>query len=321
MGRFQTEEVVWMRTANSLLVGEDGAIRGYLRHRSELSEQTKVWYSALLHRYAKWLIARGLDATVSAVNMENAEEYLEDRREEVKVSSTRCETIVLKSFGQYIGKRILKTVSPVGDLRIPPADDTTRRALTDQELTRLIVTARRGTEGRRNLAIIRVAAGCGLRLGEMCSLYVADILWDTGELVVQGPTSKSRRSRKVVMPDETIDALDDYVSGHPEGAPVFLTRSSRALRKQGMAAIFRTLAEEASIPDLSAHTLRHTWATNYLRAGSGDIIQLTRAAGWRDRQNRMAMRYVHERPLSERRNAPSPFAVLDGGRVYRRHAS
>jgi integrase len=310
-----------MRTLNSPLVGEDGAIRGYLRHRSELSEQTKAWYSSLLHRYAKWLTARGLDATVAAVNMENAEEYLEDRREEVKVSSTRCETIVLKSFGQYIGKRILRAESPVGDLRIPPADDTTRRALTDQELTRLINVARRGAEGRRNLAIVRVAAGCGLRLGEMCSLWLADILWDTGELVVQGPTSKSRRSRKVVMPDETIDALDDYVSGHPQEAPVFLTRSGHQMKKQGMAAMFRMLSEESEIPDLSAHTLRHTWATNYLRAGSGDIVQLTRAAGWRDKQNRMAMRYVHERPLIERRRAPSVFSVLDGGQTYRRKVS
>jgi integrase len=314
MGLLQPNQVRYeMRNASSPLLGETGAIKGYLRHRSELSEQTKAWYEGLLQRYAKWLTGRGLEAIVAGVSMDNAEAYIEERRETVKVSSTRCDAIVLKSFGQYIGKRILRADSPLTDLRIAQPDDTTRRALTDQELTRLIGVSKRGLEGRRNYAIVMTAAGCGLRLGELTALWTTDVLFEYDELVVQGRTSKSRKTRKVVMPPETVAALDDYLSDRAGESPVFLTRLNKAFHKQGMAAVFRSLAAEAEIPDLSAHSLRHTWATNYLRAGSGDIVQLTRAAGWRDKQNRMAMRYVHERPLSERRRQPSVFTVLEGG--------
>jgi integrase len=300
-----------MRTANSPLLGREGAIAGFMLHRLDLSERTRWLYESLLKRFATWL---GQDSTVASVTMDTAEQYLEARRAVVKASSTRADAIVLKSFGNYIGKRILRVKSPLADLRIAQPDDTTRRALTDDELRRLIRVSKQGPYGARDHAIIRVAAGCGLRLGELIALNTQDILWDDGQIIVQGATSKSKKTRRVTMHDEIAAAID-HMGG--EDGPLFVSRLGTRFRHQGMAALFRRMSEEASIPDLSPHMLRHTFATNFLRAGTGDLVQLAREAGWRDKQNRMLMRYVHERPLAERRKAPSPFAVLDGDAVVR----
>jgi integrase len=304
-----------VRTKNSPLDGDEGVIRSFIRHRTDLSPQTRIWYGALLRRYAAWLRLSGLPVTVASVNMATAEQYIEMRGERVKANSLRCEAIVLRTFGNYIGAQIIKGTSPVAGVRIPQADDSPRRALTNAELNRLLAASKRGPNGKLRHAIVRVAAGCGLRLGELCGIRLEDVLFDDSELVVNGATSKSKRLRKVTLHDEVIAGLDDYLRhervGPDQGsAPLFLNRLGRGFRTSGMASLFRDLAVSSEIPDLSAHMLRHTWATFFVRAGTGDFTQLTREAGWRDKQARMAFKYVHEKPIAERRRAPSPFSVL-----------
>lgn len=312
---FTTEQTYKMRDATTPLEGDDGAIRGFLRHRHDLSPQTQAWYGGLLGRFAAWLRTSGVQPIVASVNIDTAEQYLDARREVVRASSTRCDAVVLKSFANYLGQRVLKTDSPLKDLRIPKMDDTTRRPLANEELSRLLSVSRRGENGKRNHAIVSAAAGCGLRLGELVALRYGDVDFDNAALVVRGPTSKSKKTRRVTMHDEVASAIDAYRGEEREGpehddAALFLARGHKPFKVQGLSAVFRMLAEESEIPDLTAHTLRHTWATNFLRAGSGDIIDLSRDAGWNDKQNRMAWRYSHEKPIAERRRQPSPFSVL-----------
>lgn len=53
---------------------------------------------------------------------------------------------------------------------------------------------------------------------------------------------------------------------------------------------------------------RHTWATNFRKYGSGDLLDLKQQGGWRD--DKMLLRYSHQPPLSERRRGPSPMDAL-----------
>src|SRR5206468_11971745 len=61
------------------------------------------------------------------------------------------------------------------------------------------------------------------------------------------------------------------------------------------------------IRDLSAHILRHTWATNFHRSGSGSKFDMQVEGGWTT--GRMVERYCKARPFEERRKAPSPFTA------------
>lgn len=111
---------------------------------------------------------------------------------------------------------------------------------------------------------------------------------------------------------EVAQALDRYISEYREGpedeaAPVFLTRLSQPFSVGGLRSVFRAISRDTGLR-IGAHILRHCWATNFRRSGSGDLLDLQRQGGWKDM--RMVMRYSHERPLAERRRAPSPFAVL-----------
>jgi hypothetical protein len=53
--------------------------------------------------------------------------------------------------------------------------------------------------------------------------------------------------------------------------------------------------------------LRHTWATNFHRSGSGSKFDMQVEGGWTT--GRMVERYCKARPFEERRKAPSPFTA------------
>ena len=298
-----------MRNANSPLEGPTGVIEGYLRNRQDLSAESKVLYRRVLTRLVAWMRASRILPTAGSLTLDLAEQYIEARRETIKASSARTEATVLKSFGHYIGERVIKGPSPLAGLRLPTPPESTKRALSDAELARVVGVAKRNS---RDLAIVRVATGCGLRRSEIVALRYGDVDWQEGQIVVRGETSKSKRTRRVTMWPEVAAALDNYLCERPAPddpqSPLFIARGGRAFKPQGLAALFRALAIATGISDLTPHLCRHTWSTNYLRKGSGDLIDMSREAGWRDKQNRMAWRYSHEKPITERRRRPSPFA-------------
>lgn len=309
-----------MRNGNSPLEGPTGVIEGFLRHRLDLSEQSRTLYRRVLKRFSTWMRESGVEPLAGRVTVDLAEQYIEARVTTIKLSSARTEATVLKSFGHYIGSRVLRGPSPLKDLRLPSPPEGTRRALTDVELATLLRVAANGQNGTRDVAIVRVATGCGLRRSEIISVRVGDVDWTEGQLVVRAETSKSKKNRRPTLWPEVGDAIDAYLADRPGAedpeSPLFLARGNHGFQSQGLSSVFRYLAERSGISDLTAHMCRHTWATNYMRKGSGDLIDMSREAGWRDKQNRMAWRYSHEKPIAERRRRPSPFTAAPSPIAY-----
>ncbi|NSW76936.1 MAG: tyrosine-type recombinase/integrase, partial [Candidatus Atribacteria bacterium] len=73
---------------------------------------------------------------------------------------------------------------------------------------------------------------------------------------------------------------------------VFVTRDGRPLKKRGVEQILRRLSKKAGIEGVrcSPHTLRHTFATNFVRNG-GDVFTLQRILGHANIET--CMIYVH----------------------------
>jgi hypothetical protein len=64
--------------------------------------------------------------------------------------------------------------------------------------------------------------------------------------------------------------------------------------------------------------LRHTWATNFHRSGSGSRFDMQVEGGWTT--GRMVERYCKARPFEERRKAPSPFTASRAAQKEKRPA-
>ena len=195
---------------------------------------------------------------------------------------------------------------------MPKVKDESRRALTDPEMWHLIDRAGQGEMGERDSTIVWTLLGCGLRREELVHLRLCDIDIDGRRLHVQAASSKSVHPRDVNIPIETLKALDGYIADHrvgdaEEDDPLFTDRNGRALKGDAIRKLFERLKVRTGIRDLCAHMLRHTWATNFHRSGSGSKFDMQVEGGWTT--GRMVERYCKARPFEERRKAPSPFTA------------
>src|SRR5437660_12265443 len=87
-------------------------------------------------------------------------------------------------------------------------------------------------------------------------------------------------------------------------APLFATRSGACFTEAGFDKIFQRLAERSAVRGFSAHVLRHTWATNFMRAPHASLLELKRQGGW-ERWD-MVERYSHATPPRDRSALPNP---------------
>ena len=111
----------------------------------------------------------------------------------------------------------------------------------------------------------------GLRCGEIAGLTLDDIDWRAGELLIYG---KGHRDERLPLPVDIGGALAGYLRrGRPPsalGRAVFV-RALAPHRAMGSRAVSRVVvfaAERAGLGSVGAHRLRHTAATELLRAGA-----------------------------------------------------
>jgi site-specific recombinase XerD len=146
------------------------------------------------------------------------------------------------------------------------------RPLEPGQLRRLLDSCdRRTAVGRRDVAIIALLGRLGLRCGEVASLTLEDIDWRAGELLIYG---KGRWDDRLPLPVDVGDAIVGYLRrGRPADAldrTVFI-RVLAPHRRMGSGAVSRVVAaagDRAGLGAIQAHRLRHTAATEILRAGA-----------------------------------------------------
>ncbi len=146
------------------------------------------------------------------------------------------------------------------------------RALEPEQLQALFDSCDRGNaDGRRDYAVLVLLARLGLRAGEVAALRIEDVDWRAGELRISG---KGRRDERLPLPDDVGEAIVAYLrDGRPATALdrsliVRVRAPHHGLTTGGITQIVFAAAARAGLGPLRSHRLRHTAATQMLRAGA-----------------------------------------------------
>lgn len=148
------------------------------------------------------------------------------------------------------------------------------RALDPAEVTALLKSCDRRTAfGRRDFAVLTLLVRLGLRSGEVAGLRLDDIDWRRGELVVRG---KGPKQERLPIPADVGEAVTGWLRrGQPRCAVREVFTRVRAphegLTPGGVSAIVAAACKRAGVAEVHTHRLRHTAATEMLRAGAGLI--------------------------------------------------
>ncbi len=129
--------------------------------------------------YDSWVAAQlGHDARVEDVEPGIVNAYLDHRRTTVSAQSAHSAWKAVRSLTTFLAERRIlsdRGASVLQHIRAPRIKDEPRRALTDDELLRLLAVAGEGETGNRDRAIVMTLLVCGIRRGELCGLRLGDV--------------------------------------------------------------------------------------------------------------------------------------------------
>lgn len=181
-------------------------------------------------------------------------------------------------------------------------DDSPTTGLSAQEADALIAAADR--DGLRSSALIRLLLWTGARCGSAIAADVEHLGWYKGYRVLT-IHMKGRKKRRAPFPVPLEQAVGAMLAdrGNPATGPLFVTRHGNRLTEPYIFVLVQRLAQAAGIPSagtISPHSLRHTFATEYLNA-KGNLRDLQDAMGHAD--PRTTRRYDRARDQVDRHPA------------------
>lgn len=123
---------------------------------------------------------------------------------------------------------------------------------------------------QRDRAMLELMYAAGLRASEIVGINLPDVDLKEGTIRVMGKGSKERM---VLFGETAANALRDYLAGErtclDPKQPVFTNPEGRRLTTRTLQNLVKRWAKRAGLPpDVSPHTLRHSFATHLLDGGA-----------------------------------------------------
>ncbi len=208
-------------------------------------------------------------------NAEDVRRYLQHMREHNYSKATVARKLAtLRSFFKFLNKRGLTGNNPMLSIRTPKLDKRLPKFMTEEQVTRLLQTPDDSDIlGSRDKAMLEVIYSSGLRVSELVGLNIDDLDVVGGVIKVRG---KGKKERVSPVGQTAVNALAKYIAQRktimtqdsPE-APLFINKhgqrlSTRSVRRK----LDKYLIEAHLDPDISPHTLRHSFATHMLNHGA-----------------------------------------------------
>jgi integrase/recombinase XerD len=250
----------------------------------DIREVSKGAYRNGLERFLAWLES-------SAITQPDREDvirfkvFLQDQG--LSANTVNSYLVAVKGFFTYlegirkypnVAKDVRGIKQPRGHLRESPTVSQVRRMLAQIDTSTV--------QGKRDFAAINLMARTGLRTIEVVRANVEDIKQEGGEalLFVQGK-GRDSKDEFVLLTEASLGPILDYLSARGKvepGEPLFASHSDRNAGQRLTTRTLREIAKSAfrSIgidkKKLSAHSLRHFFATQSLKAGA-PLLQVKEA--------------------------------------------
>lgn len=256
-----------------------------LRNERGQSEQTQRNYAGALLRFVAWAKQRQLTAW-QQVELKHLTDFLlheqqralltepKESKRRLSTSTLYLEIAALRAFYKFCENEKLLPLNLAENLSLPRRWQRLPKALTDEEIERLLTPpAQQTVDVLCNKAILELAYASGLRLSELCSIRLEQLHLEAGFVTVIG---KGNKERIVPVGGKAVAALKRYLeAGRPKlvtnrsTAAVFLTGRGTPFGPAVMWRRIKRCVREAGFErNVTPHMLRHSFATHLLEHGA-----------------------------------------------------
>jgi len=254
-----------------------------------LAASTVESYRRDLRRYASVLAGQG-KTRLGEITPADVAGFLASLREgdadhaALAVSSAARAVIAVRGLHAFAVAQGLAATDPAREIQPPSPPRRLPKAITVGDVERLLDAAGPGPDDLsadprllRDRALLEFLYGTGARISEATGLDLDEL--QLGADPVVRLIGKGGKHRVVPMGSYAVRALEAYLvrarpglataSRRASACPaVFLNARGGRLTRQGAWGVLHAAAARAGLPEISPHTLRHSFATHMLDGGA-----------------------------------------------------
>jgi integrase/recombinase XerD len=249
---------------------------GQLRDRMEQDMKLKGFSPATIDNYLLYCrkFAAFYGRSPEELGEADVRTFLLHQREVVHLSyaSYRQVYAALK----FLYKVTLGRPGVVGQIPFPKNQPSRLpKVLTADELTAFFAAFRKA----KYRALFMTCYAAGLRLGEVCQLRIEDI--DSKRMVIRVRNGKGNQERLTVLSPRLLEVLRAYWCLAKPKVWLFPgIKPDRPVALDTARNVFHRARLEANLPHYTPHSLRHSFATHLLDAGT-DLVLIQQLLGHR----------------------------------------
>ncbi len=250
--------------------------KSYLKLEKSLSSNTVDAYLKDINKFTEFLKSQGFSNNPVDVTQVKIREFIDFINELGMSASSQARALSgIKSFFKFLLIQDILDKDPSALIETPKIGRKLPVVLSPNEVNTLIHAVDLSSEtGYRNVAILELLYGCGLRVSELVNMRMTDMHFEEGFIKVQG---KGNKERLIPIGQKAKDSIDEYLKNYritlkvdkKDENTLFLNRRGKKMTRVMIFTIIKDLSVKIDLKkNISPHTFRHSFATHLIEGGA-----------------------------------------------------
>lgn len=252
----------------------------FIKFQRAMSDNTVEAYMRDLRTVEKYFNSNGIEYKYAT--LDNLQNFIADLDDIGICPRSRARIISsIKSFYKFCVSEKIINIDPTQLLKQPKLPSYLPDVLSVEEIERIISAIDLSETdkytklniGHRNLAIVEMLYGSGIRVSELVNIKISNINFEENFMKIVG---KGKKERLVPISESAIRALNHWLTARnvlqikPKQEDfLFLNRRGSHMTREMVFVVIKQLTEKAGIEKrVSPHTFRHSFATHLLEHGA-----------------------------------------------------
>ncbi len=248
----------------------------FLKLERSISNNSVIAYLHDINMLFNWLREQSIDKSPTELDLKDMQDFIKALNEIGLGANSQARIISgIKAFYKYLLLEDITDKNPTELLEAPRIGRKLPDTLNVDEIDSIIASIDRSTaEGERNVVLLEVLYGCGLRVSELVNLKISDLYPEEGYIRIIGKGNKERLVPLGKLAAKQIKLYLQEVRVHimpkKEAQDIlFLSNRGRALSRIMVFIIVKDATRKAGIrKNISPHTFRHSFATHLIENGA-----------------------------------------------------
>ncbi|OFW80151.1 MAG: hypothetical protein A2887_06880 [Alphaproteobacteria bacterium RIFCSPLOWO2_01_FULL_40_26] len=253
----------------------------FLEVEKKYSVNTLISYRTDIFYFVEFIFREKI--SFEELTIHDFRKWLSSRIDDHNNASNARAIAALRSFFSFCNQNDLLKNREIEKLKTPKVAKPVPKAvdLIDIEKISTDIAQFRKNEwqAKRDLALLTLIYGCGLRISEALSITKKN-LENSQSLIVEG---KGKKQRMVPLLPLVRKQLDEYFAICPfeilRDQPIFLSSKGRIYTRREFSRLIYNVRKNLNLSDtITPHSFRHSFATHLLEAG-GDLRTIQELLG------------------------------------------